>query len=110
MVHAVFQAQGKAAVLLDRQVIPRPSEIQGAGFDPRLVAGFQHRQGHPSREDFGELAASCFRQVQHHHDRQAEAFAQRAEERKQRLHAACRGADHNSFYTRQFLCAVHDLR
>ncbi|MNG03653.1 hypothetical protein D3C84_867420 [compost metagenome] len=110
MVHAVFQAQGKTAVVLHRQVITRCGKIQGAGLDRRLVAGLHNRHRHAPGEHFGQMAAAFIRQVQHDNDRQHEAFTQRTEEIDQRLDATGRGADHNGFHRRQIRCTVHDLR
>ncbi|MNF88616.1 hypothetical protein D3C84_711140 [compost metagenome] len=110
IMHAVFQAQGKAAVLFHRQVIARRGEIQRARFNQRLVMRLDNAHGDSSGKHVGEMAATLVRQVQHHDDRQHEAFAQRAEDAQQRLHATGRSPDHDSLHRRQFRCTVHDLR
>ncbi|MNG19408.1 hypothetical protein D3C84_1035630 [compost metagenome] len=108
--YTVFLAQGKTAVLFDRQVVPGSGEIQGSGFDRGLVQRFEDRQRHAPGEDFRQLAAALVRQVQDHDDRQHETLAQRTEDVEQRLYPAGRGTDHNGFYGSDTRFAVHVLR
>ncbi|MNE58300.1 hypothetical protein D3C80_1533210 [compost metagenome] len=95
--HSVLQAQGKAAVPFNRQVIPGRGEIQGPGFDRGLVPGFQDRQRHTPGENFRQMAAALVRQVQDHDDRQCEPLTQGSEDVQQRLYPAGRRTDHNRF-------------
>ncbi|MNI75152.1 hypothetical protein D3C73_1312800 [compost metagenome] len=69
VMHAVFQAQGEAAVLLYRQVITGRGEIQGARLDGGLVTCLFDTHGHPTGEHLGQLAAPLVRQVQDNDDR-----------------------------------------
>ncbi|MNN83507.1 hypothetical protein D3C81_2005530 [compost metagenome] len=95
-----LQAQGKAAVLLYRQVIPGRGKIQSASIDRRFVARLKHRQGYPPGKHFGQLTAALIGQVQNHDNRQCETFAQRAENTQQRFDASGGGTDDDRFNSR----------
>ncbi|MNN78457.1 hypothetical protein D3C81_1950160 [compost metagenome] len=110
MMHSRLQAQGKAAVLLHRQVITGRGEIQRASLHRGLVARLKHRQGHPAGKYIRQMAVALVRHVQHDDDRQCEALAQRAEQVQQRLDATGGGTDHDRFNRGQLRCTVHVFR